>query len=133
MNQNKKLTQVQKGTLVIFLTALLVYFTGDFFGSILGSFPKLYRFGGALIGTTEQYRYIFGLLISPTFFLSLFLFLLTKKGEIILRRILFALIALVVIVNAAIGLSSIIFSAAFIVAGYLLARFMLHLKTLLFG
>ena len=122
MNQRKPLAQFPKGILIFLTTALLAYITGGWFGSILCSSRYFCDLGGVLIGTAEQYRYIFGFLIAPTLYLSLFFFLSTHKEERPLRWVLFVVYLIVAIVNAAIGLSTILFSLIFAALGYVLAK-----------
>ncbi len=127
MKQNTRtLAQIWKGVLILVATGILVYFTAGLFGWVLEKFyPDL---ASGLVGT-EEARYLFGALIAPSFFLSFFFPFLDKK-DAILKKILIALVVIVVLINAAIGLSSIIFSAVFISVGYALAKALLYLKSL---
>lgn len=116
----------QKLILILLATGILTYFTAGFFGRVEGYFFDDF---GPRFGTIEAIRYIFGLFIAPTFFLSFFLFLFVdRKTEFILFKTLFVILGLVVLVNLGTGLASIIFSAVFIACGYGLAQLVLLIK-----
>lgn len=132
MAYTQKLNQIQKGALVILGTLIFAYLSGSVFGKLSCALPNFCDFGGAFIGTEEQWRSITGFLIAPTFYLSFFFFLLITKEEKFLRGLLITLFAAVVLLNAAIGLSSIIFSVAFIALGYASAKFLLYLKSIIY-
>lgn len=129
MLRTQNLNQLQKGIVAILGTSLLTYLAGGFFGWIESKFYS--DFGSSWIGTPESIRYIFGVLIAPAFFLALSLYLLTTREDRTLRVVLLVLLIIVVLINAAVGLSTIIFSGVLIALGYASAKFLLYLKSIL--
>ena len=112
-----------KGALILVVTAVLTFLLGSFFGRIAS---KFIYFSSGWIGTTEDWKYIFGMLIAPTFFLPFF-FGFVRKEEVGLKRFLGLLIVLVIVFNLWLYTPTIIFSAIFIASGYVLAKLILFI------